>query len=161
MKNNTTPITREQWLNECKDLILDEIFAPVTKFRKNLNIKVQNVDSQTSFLVTLCNDSAATWTPIDSANASAIAIDSGDGQINVTLVAIGDNYESGYTDFNILVEGENVLNLPTEFILGESFYIGKNDEGYYVNAASIPSDTYSVKIIVKSTIIFDGDVLIS
>lgn len=35
-----TPITREQWLNECADLILDEIIRPVWKVRKNLKIKV-------------------------------------------------------------------------------------------------------------------------
>ena len=94
-------------------------------------------------------------------NASAIAIDNGEGQINVTLIGIGENYGSGYTDFNVLIEGENVLNLPTKFTLGESFFIGKNDEGYYVNADRLPADTYNVKIVVLNTIIFDDNVFIT
>lgn len=34
------PITREQWLNECADLILDEIIRPVWDVRDDLKIKI-------------------------------------------------------------------------------------------------------------------------
>lgn len=36
----TAPITREQWLNECAELILDEIIRPVWTVREDLKIKV-------------------------------------------------------------------------------------------------------------------------
>ena len=99
--------------------------------------------------------------PKEHENASAIVTDSGDGRLNVTLTGIGDNYGSGYKDFDILIEGENVLNLPTRFILGESFLIGKHNLDYYVNAGRLPVDNYSVLIIVRDTIIYNGDVMIS
>lgn len=37
---NGAPITREQWLNECGEMILDEIIRPVWNVRKNLKVKI-------------------------------------------------------------------------------------------------------------------------
>lgn len=83
-----------------------------------------------------------------------------DGYLKVTLIGEGDNYGSGYTDYDISVNDENVLNLPETVRIGESFDIGEYNLEYMVDGDSLSYGEYRVKITVFKTIVYDDDVTI-
>ena len=104
---------------------------------------------------------AANLSSVDEIREDAsVILYSNDGLITVRLTRYGENYKDGYDDYEILVNGENVQDLPEKFVLGEKISIG-NDKGFIVDGNPLSQNSeYKVTVIILGTIIFDRAVTI-
>ena len=96
-------------------------------------------------------------------NAIVLATSS-DGNIQVRLISVGDNYGIGYDTFRIMVDNQLVggLNSIGDWTIGEKINIGEGTSGNYeVNGNNLSAGNYDVVVIIIDTVIFDGTVEIT
>ena len=94
---------------------------------------------------------------------ATISITTHNDLIVVTLVKSGDNYNGGYTDYTIFVNGELVENLSevVYWTVGEQINIGTDASGYIVNGNELDPGVYSVTVTFRGTLVYAGTVTIT
>ena len=94
---------------------------------------------------------------------ATISITTHNDLIVVTLVKSGDNYNGGYTDYTIFVNGELVENLSevVYWTVGEQINIGTDASGYIVNGNELDPGVYSVTVTIMGTLVYAGTVTIT
>lgn len=95
-------------------------------------------------------------------NAVVIATDSND-RIQVTLVSVGQNYNSGYSNFMIYVDGSFVEGLENigYWMIGEPISIGTDTIGRYtVEGNALSAGEYDVSVAILDTVVYMGSVSI-
>jgi archaeal type IV pilus assembly protein PilA len=84
-------------------------------------------------------------------NAVATATSGGSGEIRIMLTKGGQNYNTGYTDFNITLSNSSGPVYGTDsdgtWTVGESIYVTGLD----------PGEKYAVTITILDTVIYDND----
>jgi len=94
---------------------------------------------------------------------AAVTISENNDLIQVTLVSVGQNYNSGYSNFVIYVDGSFVEGLENigYWTVGEPIMIGSDSAGgYIVSGLSLSTGEYDVSVAILDTVVYMGSVRI-
>jgi hypothetical protein len=83
-----------------------------------------------------------------------------DNKISIRLVQEGTDYNSGYTNFEILINGDPVDDLSEvgSWTIGESIVVGMSTTGYEVGGTSLVPGEYIVTVVISNTIISTDEI---
>ena len=76
----------------------------------------------------------------------AVVVFTQDSRIGVMLCAHGLGYDSGYSDYMILINGEKVDGLPDLFVVGERIVIGQSGEHFIVDGKPLDPGCYKIAV---------------
>jgi len=81
-------------------------------------------------------------------------------KISIRLVQEGTGYNGGYTNFEILINGEPVDDLSEvgSWTVGESILVGRGATGYEVGGTSLMPGEYIVTVVISNTIISTDEI---
>jgi len=101
---------------------------------------------------------------LSSSENASITVTTQNDLIVVTLVKSGDNYNGGYTDFYVYVNGGVVEDLSSVgyWTIGEDISIGSlSGGGYGVGGDALSPGEYSVTVVISGTVVYAGYVTVT